>query len=33
MPNDTPLHKACHNGELNDVKRFIEGGEFDVNEG
>lgn len=33
MPNDTPLHKACHNGEMAEVKRLIESGEFDVNEG
>ncbi len=33
MPNDTALHKSCHNGELDVVKKLIEGGEFDVNEG
>lgn len=33
MPNDTPLHKACHNGELDAVKKLIEGGEYEVNEG
>jgi len=33
MPNDTALHKSCHNGELEAVQRLIEGGEFDVNEG
>jgi hypothetical protein len=33
MPNDTALHKSCHNGELDAVQRLIEGGEFDVNEG
>jgi hypothetical protein len=32
MPNDTPLHKACHNGEIETVKKLIEGGEYDVNE-
>lgn len=33
MPNDTALHKSCHNGELDAVQRLIEGGEFEVNEG
>lgn len=32
MPNDTPLHKACHNGELPQVKAIIEGGELSVDE-
>lgn len=32
MPNDTPLHKACHNGELDNVKKLLESGEYDVNE-
>lgn len=32
MPNDTALHKACHGGELERVKKIIEGGEYDVNE-
>jgi hypothetical protein len=33
MPNDSALHKSCHNGELDAVQRLIDGGEFDVNEG
>jgi hypothetical protein len=33
MPNDTQLHKACHNGDLDTVKRLIDSGEFEVNEG
>jgi len=33
MPNDTALHKSCHNGDLDAVQRMIEGKEFDVNEG
>lgn len=27
MPTDTPLHKAAHNGDLNQVKQLVESGE------
>lgn len=32
MPIDSALHKACHNGKINEVIALLQSGEHDVNE-
>jgi hypothetical protein len=31
MPNDTPLHKACHKGEVKEVEELLEQGNLRTN--
>ena len=32
MPIDSALHKACHNGKINEVISLLQNGDHDVNE-